>query len=176
MAAHACSHPHPPGPPARYSLVGQQAGEPPAADAHRPPLHPQRPGSRTQGVCFPARWLLAGEWGGGGWGLPACLPTCVVLRWHVCIRPPSRQLASSTEHCIASSAGPLCQPYFSPPPPPAPTCITCAPPIPSLQDVSSLEDFFETNLDFADPEALMGLVRACAVRVMPACLSVPQSV
>lgn len=33
----------------------------------------------------------------------------------------------------------------------------------ALQDVSSLKDFFETNLDLADPDALMGAVRA-AVR------------
>ena len=29
----------------------------------------------------------------------------------------------------------------------------------ALQDVSSLKDFFETNLDLADPDALMGMVR-----------------
>ena len=31
-----------------------------------------------------------------------------------------------------------------------------------LQDVSSLKDFFETNLDLADPDALMGMVSAAA--------------
>lgn len=46
----------------RSSTVHRQAGGSPAAGAHRAPRHPQRAGTGDEGVCLPARRLLARTW------------------------------------------------------------------------------------------------------------------